>query len=1201
MTHGATAAAGSTIGSEPGSTGERRRRRPRRRRPGGGRRRRSRRAHAAQPARGAALGYSDRGADPARVRRGVRGARRRARADPGRRAGQDDPRGQDRAAQGGRHARALRGHAEGGPRRLRARPRRRASTAACCAGRSAWSAAIVPWNFPTTLLCNKLGPALLCGNTVVAKPADSTPLTTLRLGEILAEAGLPEGVLDRAPGHRRARPARRSSRTRSCARSPSPARRRPGERVAALAAKGSKRVTLELGGSDPMIICDDADLAKAASAASMGRFYNCGQACLAIKRVYVFESVADEVIEAIAAKAAKLRIGIGSEPGSQIGPLHSERQRDLLERQIADSGGEILAGGGRPDDPALANGWFHEPTVVLEPGHDSPMAQEEVFGPALPIWRVRDMDEAIERANDSPFGLGSSVWTQRPRSRRARGGRAGLRLHVDQLADQGLRRAAVRRPEGERLRQGARLRGLRLLHRQEIRRGETRMIYNASRIVDRHVESGRADKPAFIAADATLTYEQLRKQVNRAGGLLKELGVGREHRVLLVLDDTTAFPILFLGAMRIGAVPGAGQPPRQGRQLPPLRRGLLRHGGRDRRRDAAAAAAPSSPATTLRYLVRGGDGAGRRRARRRARRPGATSSTRRRRTATTWRSGSTARARPASRRAWCTCTTTSRSRARTTPARCSGCARTTSRSRPRSSSTPTGSGNGLSFPLWFGATSVLMRGADAARADPRDAARAPPDRVLLGARRCSARSCATRRPTARWTPCASACRRPRRCRRRRSTAGWSASASRSSTGSARRRCCTSSAPTGPGAVEPGTTGRAVPGYDLRIVDEAGSVLEGPAVGGLEVRGDSCAAFYWHQHEKTKSAMRGDWFASGDRYERRAGRRVRLRRADGRHAQDRRAVGVADRHGARAARPPARSRASASSACTIEDATRIAAFVECARATPADDALAEELRTWCKERLRRYEYPHIVEFVDELPRTLTGKVQRFALRELAAAEVARMRAAVIGAGPAGFYATDQLLGAGFEVDLFDALPTPFGLVRSGVAPDHPKLKSVTRIYEKTAAKPGFRFFGGVVLGEHVSRAELLERYHAVLYAIGTPDDNRLGIPGEDRPGSHSATEFVAWYNGHPELRRARVRPLRRPRGGDRQRQRGDRRRADARARPGGARADRHRRPRDRRLRRPRRSRRSSCSAAAARRRRRSPTRRSASSASWRAPT
>jgi ferredoxin/flavodoxin---NADP+ reductase len=127
----------------------------------------------------------------------------------------------------------------------------------------------------------------------------------------------------------------------------------------------------------------------------------------------------------------------------------------------------------------------------------------------------------------------------------------------------------------------------------------------------------------------------------------------------------------------------------------------------------------------------------------------------------------------------------------------------------------------------------------------------------------------------------------------------------------------------------------------------------------------------------------------------------------------------------------------------------------------------------------------------------------------------MRVAVIGAGPAGFYAAEQLLNADFAVDLFDALPTPFGLVRAGVAPDHPKIKSVTRVYERTASRPGFRFFGGVVLGLHIRRAELLERYHAVVYSFGTADDNRLGIPGEDRPGSHGATEFVAWYNGHPE--------------------------------------------------------------------------------------
>jgi len=184
----------------------------------------------------------------------------------------------------------------------------------------------------------------------------------------------------------------------------------------AKAARGTKRVTLELGGSDPMIICDDADLAAAASAASMGRFYNCGQACLAIKRVYVFESVADEVIEAITAKAKRLKVGRGDAQGTQMGPMHTDSQRAEVAGQVSrsiDAGGQLLTGGGPPEnDPDLQDGFFYEPTIVADPPHDSAMATEEVFGPALPIWRVADLDEAIHRANASPFGLGSSVWTK---------------------------------------------------------------------------------------------------------------------------------------------------------------------------------------------------------------------------------------------------------------------------------------------------------------------------------------------------------------------------------------------------------------------------------------------------------------------------------------------------------------------------------------------------------------------------------------------------------------------------------------------------------------------------------------------------------------------------------------------------------------------------------------------------------------------
>src|SRR5882724_1148747 len=130
----------------------------------------------------------------------------------------------------------------------------------------------------------------------------------------------------------------------------------------------------------------------------------------------------------------------------------------------------------------------------------------------------------------------------------------------------------------------------------------------------------------------------------------------------------------------------------------------------------------------------------------------------------------------------------------------------------------------------------------------------------------------------------------------------------------------------------------------------------------------------------------------------------------------------------------------------------------------------------------------------------------------------LRVAVVGSGPAGFYACEHILkheATTAEVDLFDRLPTPYGLVRGGVAPDHPKIKSVTRVYDKTAARDGFRFFGNVKLGEDISVADLERHYHAILYTFGAETDRHLGISGEDLPGSHAATAFVGWYNAHPD--------------------------------------------------------------------------------------
>ena len=162
----------------------------------------------------------------------------------------------------------------------------------------------------------------------------------------------------------------------------------------------------------------------------------------------------------------------------------------------------------------------------------------------------------------------------------------------------------------------------------------------------------------------------------------------------------------------------------------------------------------------------------------------------------------------------------------------------------------------------------------------------------------------------------------------------------------------------------------------------------------------------------------------------------------------------------------------------------------------------------------------------------------------------LRVAVVGSGPAGFYAAGRAAGGrpAIEVDLIERLPTPWGLVRLGVAPDHPKHQSRLARLREDRRQPGFRFFGNVEVGTDVTHAELAQLYDAVVYTVGAQTDRRLGIPGEDLPGSWAATEFVAWYNGHPDYQQLALRPLRRARGRDRERQRRGRRRADARAHP-----------------------------------------------------
>jgi acyl-CoA reductase-like NAD-dependent aldehyde dehydrogenase len=266
-------------------------------------------------------------------------------------------------------------------------------------------AAIIPWNFPLLVVAFKLPPALLAGNTLVIKPAPTTPLTTLLLGTLMAEI-FPAGVVNIVTDQNDLGPILSSHP--GIAKVTITGSTETGRKVMASAAETIKRVTLELGGNDAAIVLDDADPKAIAPGIFGSAFLNAGQVCIALKRLYVHEKIYDAMCDELDRIAAQQVLGDGLEQGVTMGPVQNAKQFEKLKTYLADAkaNGRIVVGG----NVRAGKGYFVEPTIVRDISDGTKIVDEEQFGPILPVIKYSDVDKAVEKANALPFGLGASVW-----------------------------------------------------------------------------------------------------------------------------------------------------------------------------------------------------------------------------------------------------------------------------------------------------------------------------------------------------------------------------------------------------------------------------------------------------------------------------------------------------------------------------------------------------------------------------------------------------------------------------------------------------------------------------------------------------------------------------------------------------------------------------------------------------------------------